>query len=36
MWAVLGKVLVQAAMWCLGHPDEVVKVVKVVAEAKKK
>jgi ABC-type nitrate/sulfonate/bicarbonate transport system substrate-binding protein len=36
MWATIGKALVQAAVWCLGHPDEVVKVVNVIAEAKKK
>lgn len=34
MWGTIGKYLVQAAVWCLGHPDEVINVVKVVTKKK--
>lgn len=30
MWGSIGKLLARAAIWALGHPDEVIKVVEAV------
>lgn len=30
VWKALGTALVKGAVWCLGHPDEVLAVVKAV------
>lgn len=35
MWKGIGKLLVKAAIWCIGHPDEVVKVVETIKAVKK-
>lgn len=36
MWPTIGKLLVQAAIWCLGHHDEIAKVVTTIKDAKDK
>jgi hypothetical protein len=29
-WTLVGKGLAKGAVWALGHPDEVIKVITVV------
>lgn len=35
MWSAVGKFLVKAAVYALGHPDEVIAVVNAAKGAKK-
>ena len=35
MWKQLGKALAKAAVWCVGHPDEVVAIVTAAKAVKK-
>ncbi len=36
MWKLIGKGLAKAAIWCLGHPDEIVNIANTVKSLKHK
>lgn len=35
MWNSVGKLLAKLAGWALGHPDELLKVAKVIIQERK-